>query len=160
MEPWNPLGTVSSGTLRPEDIAESLFHFIDGLQVCGSPSGAAPWGDCLETRNRWWDRFHPIADALFPNDDGSMVEDREILANCIEEMEELLHEICPPYMYFGAREGDGADIGFWPAHDSLSELPKYDDYPDELPGDDFIVVNDHGNLSVYAADGSLIWDCV
>jgi|SRR5215469_6658843 len=72
-----------------------------------------------------------------------------------------------PYFYFGAHPGDGADYGYW-----LSE--NFDDDFDGLKVDDLagvpkgfsgevLVVNDHGNMSLYAYSrgrGREIWSIV
>jgi len=147
------IGSVSHGTLIPADLAEAFYHEADAI------GGHIDFGS-LEARNSWWDRLGEIGDTLYPHDDGSMCDDEETVSECVDELQDLLSEIAPPYMYFGAHEGDGSDFGFWPDWNSLEELPKYDEIPDTLPDDDFVVINDHGNVSVYGADGKLIWDCV
>lgn len=148
------LGSVSHGTLRPEDLAESFYHEADGR------GGHVDWGCNFAARDNWWDRLYDVNETLYPNEDGSMTEDAETISECVDTLSELLNEIAPPYTYFGAHEGDGSDFGFWPDRQSIDELPKYDEVPDTLPGGDFVVVNDHGNVSVYAANGDLLWDIV
>ncbi len=147
------IGSVISGTLNPRDLANEFYFEADGR------GGHIEWPS-VDARNSWWDRFGQCGDRLFPNEDGSMSEDDSVVADELETLTDLLNEIAPPYTYFGAHDGDGADFGFWPSWDSIDELEKFDSYPDTLPDDDFVVVNDHGNVSVYGADGRLVWDCV
>jgi hypothetical protein len=147
------IGSIIHGTLNPADLATEFFHEADGR------GGHIEWASA-ESRNDWWDRLGKLSETLFPNDDGSIVDDDETLCDCVLELSEMLNEIAPPYTYFGAHDGDGADFGFWPEWQSIDELPKYDTFPDTLPGKDFVVVNDHGNASVYGADGRMLWDCV
>lgn len=149
------IGSISSGTLNPRDLADAFYFAAD--RIGGHhPEFIADHA----LRDSWWDRLGKIGEVLFPNDGGSMADDGETVADCVDELFELLGEVAPPYCYFGAHEGDGADFGFWPLVDAIQELEQFDAYPDTLPGDDFAVVNDHGNLSVYGADGKLLWDCV
>lgn len=154
---YNPLGSVSSGTMAPDDCAVA---FADACETIGGMYGLAPWGGDIEARNRWHDRFGDAWDRLYPNDDGSAETDYETLCEIVDDLTDLLEEVAPPYMYFGSHPGDGAEFGFWPCMESIDELPRYDFLPDNLPGEDFVVVTDHGNLSVYGADGKLLWDCV
>lgn len=139
------IGSVSSGTMLPEDL---LSAFTSELEWIGDESNAeliAEANALLETEedNRgpgWEDDTTAIVDELF----------------------DALNEHAPAYCYFGAHEGDGADYGFWPSWDSIDELPKFNDLadvPDDI-AEDFTVVNDHGNVSIYGADRQLIWDCV
>jgi hypothetical protein len=85
----------------------------------------------------------------------------------VSDLFEALSEFAPPYGYFGAHPGDGADLGFWLDEfweenfegmrvSDLSEIP--DDYTGEA-----LVINDHGNATLYAvANGQYreIWSVV
>ncbi len=46
----------------------------------------------------------------------------------LEKLSQILNDICPPFVYFGAHPGDGADFGFWPDWDALdimlNEIPS------------------------------------
>jgi hypothetical protein len=147
------IGSVIHGTLIPQELANEFYFECDGR------GGHHDWRS-VEHRSSWWERLGGIGDDLFPNDDGSMTDNSELVDDCVFDLMGLLNEIAPPYTYFGAHEGDGSDFGFWPDWNAIDELPKFDEFPDTLPEDDFAVVNDHGNLSIYGADGRLIWDCV
>jgi len=72
----------------------------------------------------------------------------------LEALSDALEEYAPPYFYFGAHPGDGADFGFW-----LSE--SFEDDFDGLKGSDtseiptsytgeVLRVNDHGNMTLYS----------
>ena len=138
-------GTISEGTLRAEDLAPAFFD--------AAKDRASNIGDTGAT-----ERLAEIESTLWPA--GELTDNADTLADCVDELAGILDSLAPPYCYFGTQWGDGADFGFWPSWESLRELPQFDGFPDTLPGDDFVVVNDHGNVSVYGADGLLLWDCV
>lgn len=87
--------------------------------------------------------------------------DEEEAAGILSELFDALNEFAPPYAHFGASEGDGASYGFWPSMDSILELPRVEDSDGaKALGEDCIFVNDHGNVTVFGGDGSVIFDLV
>lgn len=141
-------GSIISGTLRPED---TIPAFCDELR---SLRGAIP-------KALWTDVRKAYADQSYMDDNGTK------LAN---ELIDELNEFAPPYGYFGAHPGDASDFGFWPIEDleqiaeengalrvaDISEVPE--DYSGEV-----FHVNDHGNVTLYAAKtGQLqeVWSIV
>jgi hypothetical protein len=135
------IGSISHGTLRPEDLFESFLACA--LRLADEKQADDP---------TFLERVKDIE---------SYEYDGEELSEVICFLEDILNEMALPYTYFGAHVGDGSDFGFWPSMDEIDELTKYDDFPETLPADDdFVMVNCHGNVSVYTADGKLIWDCV
>lgn len=138
------IGTISHGTLRSVDLLEA---FADEL-------------------NRLEEDHHLVIEAravltLMAN--AWTIEESmpDAVSDLVNALQDALSEYAPPYCYFGTNEGDGSDFGFWPCMDSVNELPRVSD-PAEVEGmgEDCVFVNDHGNVTVYAADGSVIWDCV
>lgn len=143
------LGTVSAGTLRPEDLVDSFWHELQyRIQ-------AFDWfKDSTTTeRDKFVKALWDISETVWAGDGGEIVDDVEILESAVDEISELLQFFARPYTFFGAHDGDGADFGYWPCWHEIDELPKFDEFPDELPGEDFAVVSDHGNVTVYGADG-------
>lgn len=78
-------------------------------------------------------------------------------SDLVDELFDALNGFAPPYAYFGANEGDGSDYGYWLSSnvaedfdglkvDNTSEVPR--DYRGEV-----LHVNDHGNVSLYVANG-------
>ena len=137
------IGSISHGTHRTEDL---MISFADELQRL------APNHDLVKEAN-----------AVFTlwSAGWTDVYDHENASELVGLLEDALSEHAPLYCYFGTSEGDGSDFGFWPLMDAIEELPKVSD-PSEVEGmgEDCVFVNDHGNVTVYAADGSVIWDCV
>ena len=83
-----PLGTVSEGTLRPEDL---IVAFMGVLADVAHP------------------RYREFLDAWFEH-----APDDEAASALVDELIDTLDEIAPPHIYFGAHWGDAADFGFWP----------------------------------------------
>jgi hypothetical protein len=97
------------------------------------------------------------------NDAGwSDLVNSENASDLVIALQDALSEHAPLYCYFGTHEGDGSDFGFWPDLGAIEDLPKVSD-PSEVEnhlGEACVYVNDHGNVTVYGTDGSVIWDCV
>jgi len=100
-----PLGSISSGTLRMQDLVSAFAAALDA--------------DCdLAIRVKAFDpKSASDAEAYW----------------LLEELENALDEIAPPFCYFGTAEGDGADFGFWPEYDLIREA---------LAGGDLLQVTD------------------
>ena len=118
------LGSISTGTLKPEDLAPV---FIEELLSRGVDAGDVP-------------------------------EDMDGLYNALDN-------ICPPFVYFGTLEGDGADFGFWPDRDSLGQALYGSDFdtPGEFTLDDdgvIVQVSDHGNVTVMDMERNVLWSVV
>jgi len=148
-------GSISSGTMRPEDLIPA---FADELRA--QVEAAAP---------------HPGAmnpDHVKLCDEADSIEDYASEdADCVlEELFDALSEYAPPYGYFGAHLSDGADYGFWLQED-FQQAMRDDDVLEvtdtsEVPADysgEVLHVNDHGNATFYAAThGKLreVWSIV
>ena len=66
----------------------------------------------------------------------------------LDEIGEALGDFAPPYCYFGAHEGDGADYGYWPSiegYDGL-KVEGLEDVPKGYSGE-VLIVNERGNLT-------------
>ena len=126
------LGSISTGTLKPEDLAPV---FIEELFNRGVDAGGVP-------------------------------ED-------MDELYEALNDVCPPFVYFGAHPGDGADFGFWPDMERLQEtltaatvehtltLPRNEEWEWQLEDEGVIInTNDHGNVTVMDLNRNVLWAVV
>lgn len=150
------LGSISHGTLRPEDL---LPAFADTLESFN------PSDDLVqEARKVWEDLGNDKPDA------------DELASEIINDLIDTIQCFCPPFVYFGAIEGDGSGFGFWPDIDSLEEARRYaimkdadywtlpDDYEFLEEDNVWVHVNDHGNVTVLTNNdgepGEVIWECV
>ena len=138
-----PIGTVSSGTMRNEDLIPSfLWELKNQASTAGVPR---------KQRSAHLALYREIdkrseADDYYESEDA--YEDLQALTDALDDY-------AGPYFYFGAHPGDGADYGFWLTESfdfefdglkvsDLSEVPTK--YRGEV-----LVVNDHGNTSLYVA---------
>jgi hypothetical protein len=147
MSDYLKLGSISRGTLRPQDLASAILDAAAGfpLDVNLREDLAAIAAD--EGRDEEWDS--------------------EVINDGIDALEEW----APPYCFVGFHEGDGSDLGVWPAIESLEDDARYGDEVikvDDLAGIDgrvprfAMLVNDHGNVTLYRLKlvAEPIWDCV
>lgn len=152
------IGSISHGTLLPEDLIGTFTAEIESLILLNGTRD--PSNDWTEQAREAMEQ----ANEDHYDEDGNYVagEDPEQEQWTLEALFDALETFAPPYCYFGANEGDGSDFGFWPCWDSLEELPKFSDLS-EVPEDcaECLVVNDHGNVSLYARTGlEEVWGIV
>jgi len=149
-------GTVSHGTLCTEDLLDAFASELE-YQV---QRNAEAW--CSDEGRQERDKYMALIGEAREVDPDS--DEASELVN--ESLPDALHAFAPAYSYFGAHEGDGSDFGYWPDIDQAdfdglsvadtSEVPA--DYSGEV-----LHVNDHGNMTLYAADrGRLteVWSIV
>jgi hypothetical protein len=132
------VGTISWGTLRSQDLIGS---FMDVLIDHDLPTAHALQKEYRE---------------VFQNiDNDEFMDASEDATWLVEALFEALNEIAPPFCYFGATDGDGADFGFW-ADDEM--VRKSIEHAEPVPNTDYRVsiddlvlweVNDHGNVTGY-----------
>jgi len=140
------LGSVSSGTLRPEDLIAAFAAALDDLEPRSAVAAEAQEYD-PETADP---------------DVGNLL---------LEELFEALDDLAPSYCYFGAHDCDGADFGFWPCIDAIDEaiasgeLRKIADLA-EIPATydgEALLVSDHRNMTLYSVKGGVaseVWSTV
>lgn len=125
-------GSISHGTMRPEDLIPDFAYVLSGLVENGEYKELLAEADSLED---------------FESDTADSV---------LEELFDALGEAAPPYAYFGAHPGDGSDYGFWLHEDFEHDFDglKVSD-TSEVPADytgEVLQVSDHGNPTLYAID--------
>lgn len=128
------IGSVSSGTMREEDL---IPCFLDTIEYFSKSKARSLRKELKEIEAIESEDEKLDAMAYFLN----------------ETLFDTLNDYAPPYFYFGAHPGDGADYGFWLSESAsedfdglrvsdLSEVPA--GYSGEI-----LHVNDHGNTSLY-----------
>jgi hypothetical protein len=136
------LGTISHGTLRPEDLIPAFAAELARITEFDIDRADTDYcGLIIEAQE--------IED--FDDDDC-----REVLAN----LEDALNTFAPDYCYFGACPGDGADFGFWLCEDWQQQaeddgvlfVSDLAEVPEDFPGGLIAHVNDHGNAALYLQD--------
>ena len=98
-------GTIISGTLKPFDIIKACMKFLGNEQRLTFDESQAlflAWGRCGLDREKL-NEF--LLDTMWP----------------------VMERFAPEGHYFGAREGDGSDFGFWPIPNGVSDedAPTY-----------------------------------
>lgn len=133
-------GSVSSGTMRTEDLLSALSAELAYQMSCQTK----------RFPRREYRKLINLADRVSENDPD------DIGSEVVEELFDALEQFAPPYAYFGAHEGDGADYGYWLSSDAIEysfDGLKVDD-TSEVPRDyrgEVLHVNDHGNMTLYVA---------
>lgn len=142
------LGSISHGTLRTEDLLEAFATELE-YHV---QRNADEW--CSDDGRKERDRLLALVHEARETDPEG--DDACELVNV--ELPDALQAFAPPYCTFGAHEGDGSDFGFWFAGQECldeNDVVRVAD-PSEVEqhlGEKCYYVNDHGNLTIYGADG-------
>jgi len=138
------LGSISTDTLLIEDIFPAYLDQLDKLSP-NSPLSKEVWA-YMET--------------------GALLEEHENAWGIVEQIDLLLNELCPPFVYFGALEGDGADFGFWPDMDGLRDATGDGSFEQvfgehELSEHGIIInVTDHSEFVVMDMERNVLWSVV
>jgi hypothetical protein len=143
------IGSISTGTMRPEDLIDTFEHELGWLGF-DLEKLAGIKEECYQDKEEG-EQFY------------------------LDELFDLLNEKAPAYCFFGAHPGDGTDFGFWVSWDSIEdalyckELMKADELPDKPTIDELgypmpcLQVSDHGNCELYVWNGKeweSEWSCV
>ena len=133
------VGSWSTGTLRTEDIAQTLIGMAHYVGIDADPNIAiiADWDD----------------------DDDHDDDDYQTIGEAIADAIDVLQEYAPMYCYVGASEYDPADFGVFPSDDAIQEAIRtgIELVPTDRNGagstinveDGVIIdVNDHGNVTI------------
>ena len=136
------IGSYSHGTLRAQDLADTLRDMLLSMEHTESDSIVQELGAIV-------------------GDEGRDTEyDPEVISDAID----ILQDYAPPFCYVGMSEGDGSDLGVWfdsEAFESarregdiltVSDSSELDDMAKEdVAAFNYIaIVSDHGNISLYA----------
>jgi hypothetical protein len=141
------LGSISTGTLRTEDLMHALIGEAEYL--FGSTASMD------KTLFKAYNDADSITD--YDSDDAGYI---------LDELMDALNTYAPPHVSLGMHPGDGADLGWWGGDfDGCDTVPinqgpngegTFVDTECEL----FVEINDHGNTTVRAMGGDVIWASV
>ena len=136
------LGSISTGTLRTEDLL---------------PVFTATMRQFL-TDNGHKSIYVERAETIIRND----FYDMELADELVGTLMDGIQGYCPPFVYFGAHEGDGSDFGFWPDIETIQEIVNIAECDASqgisCPDDGVIIqVSDHGNVTVMDMERNVIW---
>lgn len=92
-------GSVSHGTHRSEDL---IAAFTGELRLLDANHALIAEADAVML-------LHGLG--------YSVMEDGDAAMELTHELMDALEEHAGPGLYFGAREGDGSDFGYWPVSD-------------------------------------------
>ena len=145
------IGSISHGTLRPEDLIDAYaWELRQFAKNEGEGRLTVQEAILLAMCDSW---LETAGEECEPD----MAKAEELL----DDLTEALESRAPPYCYFGNTQGDGSDFGFWPDMDAINDLPCVENSDEARDlGEDCRYVNDHGNVTVYGGDGSVIIDFV
>lgn len=147
------LGSISHATLRDEDLIESFSSELEWQIQRNGDFFSSP--ENFSERDKLNNLLGEIQDSCY-DDEGNFSEGCDA-SYFIEDLSEALGQFSPPYCYFGSHPGDGSDFGFWPDFDSIEELPCVEDSDGAISlGEDCRSVSDHGNVTVYSGDGTIL----
>lgn len=165
------IGSISSGTLRTEDLLSTFGSTLESLILINGDHFAKP--ENLSERDRL-NKLRGDAQDCFADDGETLTEDGEESGpEIVDELIDALQMFAPSFCTFGAHPGDGADFGFWPdvdaardgvefvsfkSHDAARragvETDKDDTaYPSPTFRGEWLHVNDHGNATLYLRTG-------
>lgn len=137
------IGSVSSGTLRPEDLIPVFADLLEELDTDKT------YEDLVAEAREWVDS----------EDENESSDDIGI--ELVNELIDALNEFAPLYCYFGAHPDDPADFGFWIDTYAILE-GRYDrklvtvrNLPEHI-----LYENDHGNMTLYRVELQEEWSVV
>lgn len=103
VKPFRWAGSISEGTLRPEDLIPKFIEVLNDL---------VPWQvPYLATTSADWREYVALVEAGQAERLGEC--DQESVSEFLVRLEDELNDAAPEGYRFGAHEGDGALFGFW-----------------------------------------------
>lgn len=129
-----PLGSISSGTLRPEDLIPCFLSALDDLRERRTfePSADAP--ERVRKHALEDERMGAIERRCVGarrssgpgSSSGTRYFESDECARDLEWLTDKLGEFAPDGAYFGANKGNGSDFGFWPMEKEMEESKEHD----------------------------------
>jgi hypothetical protein len=159
MAVYGTIGSVSSATHREEDLIPTFISTLEDLVEKLSLEAKGKELETVAEVSRVTQVIAEIEGRMY-DESGEVNEDYWESEDASHDLNETLfnelNRFAPPYCYFGANEGDGADFGFWVSQETIDEagyegdLVKCSELPEKYdPQKSYLVVSDHGNMSLY-----------
>jgi len=111
-----PMGSVSSGTHRNEDLIPAFADMLDSLKEARSLDSDYVAGNELGAAQEFA-RIDMVLAEIEHHQQADGYYDSEEAGGDLDLLFEELNNFAPPCSYFGAHPGDGADFGFWLSED-------------------------------------------
>jgi len=162
------LGLISTGTLKTEDLLPKLMETMERLGV--RYPGDLECGTRIEYTNL------PSLNSIAVIDENDSFWQSEESQWDIEALIDALQDVCPPFVYLGARQCTSCitdepcveaskDFGFWPDWDALNEAMKDPEHTLingilwRIPRDEAVLVRFHGSdyATVTDLDHNILW---
>jgi hypothetical protein len=148
-------GSVSEGTLKQDEFLMKFLHTLQWHMMQNKEALALPESE--DTRN-WLLRIEKDTQACFDIDGEFLPEKEDESSEYLAELCDALETFAPPYGYFGAHVGDGADFGFWPINpEEIKEQVEFSssesqEYPPADFRGEWLHVNERGNCTLYVRE--------
>lgn len=154
------LGSVSTATLRTEDLLSAFLHELEWQTRSNGDYYSLP--ENRAERDKLANLVGEAQDCFTEDGEGIDADKLDLADELVNEtLPDALTIFAPPYCYFGAHPGDGADFGYWPDTEAIDELPCVEDSDAARAlGEDCKSVNDHGNVTVYGGNGAVLLELV
>ncbi len=128
------IGTIVAGTHDPATLASAYLSALGEYAPLSLARLASEYSDAIDALPRRHADLPDLVDTL-----------HDALADC-----------APPYTYYGAHVGDGADIGYWIDWDAieqavhcLADIERINDLSQASGTRDAILISDHGTVTLY-----------
>lgn len=141
MKTYAPIGTVSESTTNHEDL---IPEFAKELQTAMK---RYLWQGMTDEESAFAEYRELIAAAK------ACDMESDEACDILESLSQALNDFAPPFAYFGAHEGDGADFGFWPICDAET-------LQDARDSGYRVEISDHGNVAIYDSEDVEVWSVV
>ena len=109
MNAYVETGSVSSGTLRPEDLIPAFIAALDDIKEAYSFDESVTEADRVDKVGRLDDMLAKIETGM----EAPGYWDSEEVAWDMDSLMDELNSFAPEGHYFGGHPGDPADFGFW-----------------------------------------------
>ncbi len=147
------LGSVSHGTLRPQDLMPAFLSALADLRQ--------PIPGNIEATKYMEYVGDMFTTAAIDEDDEFWVS--EEVQFDMDDLIEALNNNLPPFVYFGTLEGDGSDFGFWVDHADVLELmlnAEENEEGDAFITDDGLLAHDGHDITYMDMERNVIWSTV